>query len=745
MIEAKGSRETAVSTTAGHDRYVLKNVEQRLRLPIAFAAFLLGLTTYLRSAVPLARSEESEDQSRQPPANEADTAAPADESVQIADLHEDSPPADFALVDSPAFSFTDVNEARHPIPVAQILKFRQPLAHDAAGEGISGAAQGAAAAILPFPNHKAHAKTSASGTASPDDGTIDDDNRPQPAKTDKNRAPRVSGPTVLNDVFGCAAVLITFADLLRNASDPDGDMLSVTNLKVSSGTLTQADGGWMFVPEAGALGDVLVSYDISDGHVSIQQVAHFSVSPTRPILGTSADDRLIGTACGETIDGGAGHNIIDARGGSDIITTGSGNDHIICGGGNDIVFAGAGADIIFGGAGKDTVFGGAGDDRIFGGSESDVLFGEDGIDTVEGGTGDDTLSGGAGADLVKGDDGNDILHGGDDDDRMEGGTGGDTILAEAGDDLVEGGTGDDVLYGGVGRDVVRGGAGGDRITVSLDTEDDTYEGGSDADTLDMSNAMQSVAVDLFLGWATGAEIGLNTISGFEKIVGGSGDDSLSGSSGDEEIIGGGGDDRLSGEGGKDNLQGGTGDDCIVASRDHADDTYDGGDGLDTLDLSFATMRVEVDLTTGRADGAEIGSDTFRNLEKVLGGQGDDLFIFGNTRTIVDGGAGVDTYVFNAFIASSDMPAVIHEILDYMIGDNIRIEQFDLFGHDASGDLFEQHYGDDTRHDGPIRFRHDRIADLQRTHIEADLNADDAYEISIMLHGNFAMSFNTHAG
>ncbi len=56
---------------------------------------------------------------------------------------------------------------------------------------------------------------------------------------------------VLNDVFGCAAILITLADLLRNASDPDGDALSVTNVRVSSGTLTPTDGGWMFQPEAG--------------------------------------------------------------------------------------------------------------------------------------------------------------------------------------------------------------------------------------------------------------------------------------------------------------------------------------------------------------------------------------------------------------------------------------------------------------------------------------------------------------
>ncbi len=83
MIEAKGSRETAVSTTAGHERYVLKNVEQRSS-PSDCIRGIPGRSDDLLEVRPFRspRSEVSEDQSRQPLANEADIAAPADGSVQ---------------------------------------------------------------------------------------------------------------------------------------------------------------------------------------------------------------------------------------------------------------------------------------------------------------------------------------------------------------------------------------------------------------------------------------------------------------------------------------------------------------------------------------------------------------------------------------------------------------------------------------------------------------------------------------
>ncbi len=168
------------------------------------------------------------------------------------------------------------------------------------------------------------------------------------------------------------------------------------NLVASSGTLTWADGGWMFTPEQGMLGDVTLTYYITDGAEVIQQTAHFKVIEAPPIVGTAGDDNLLGTHCADTIDGRGGNDNIDARGGDDLIMGGDGDDHIVAGAGNDIVHAGAGNDIVFGGTGNDLIFGGAGHDRLFGEQGNDTIYGEDGDDRITGGEGDDVLLAGNG-------------------------------------------------------------------------------------------------------------------------------------------------------------------------------------------------------------------------------------------------------------------------------------------------------------------------------------------------------------
>ncbi len=99
-----------------------------------------------------------------------------------------------------------------------------------------------------------------------------------------NRAPVVSSSVSLPDVFGCAVAIIGLSELLRNATDPDGDALVIKNLSVSSGTLTQQGGSWAFV--ADGTGPVTISYSVSDGEMSVAQTAHFEVHRAAPIVGT---------------------------------------------------------------------------------------------------------------------------------------------------------------------------------------------------------------------------------------------------------------------------------------------------------------------------------------------------------------------------------------------------------------------------------------------------------------------------
>ena len=301
-----------------------------------------------------------------------------------------------------------------------------------------------------------------------------------PADEDtRNRAPQNSGTVQLGSISACAVMFIDPSDLLAATSDPDGDPLAITHLSASSGSVTVTPGGWSYTPGPGGPRPVTITYRISDGEFSITQTARLEVTAGQQIRGTEGDDLLIGTMCGDEIIGLAGNDNIDGRGGDDFILGGDGDDNIVGGDGNDTIFGGDGRDHIVGGLGDDLLWGGAGDDRLHGGAGDDTLFGEEGDDHLDGGEGDDVLLGGEG---------------------------------------------DDEIHDGAGRDIVRGGLGDDRVVAAPDGADDIYDGGEGQDTLDYGATTGGVTVDLTEGTAQGEEIGKDKISGFEEIVGGSGDD-----------------------------------------------------------------------------------------------------------------------------------------------------------------------------------------------------------------------------
>ncbi|KKB09800.1 VCBS domain-containing protein [Devosia chinhatensis] len=92
---------------------------------------------------------------------------------------------------------------------------------------------------------------------------------------------------------------------------------------------------------------------------------------------------------------------------------------------------------------------------------ADTIYAGDGDDTVYGGSGDDIIYGEAGDDSLYGGSGNDTIYGGDGDDYIEGGSGDDYLLGGAGDDEIRGGAGSDRIEGGLGRDMLYGGNGND--------------------------------------------------------------------------------------------------------------------------------------------------------------------------------------------------------------------------------------------------------------------------------------------
>ncbi len=204
----------------------------------------------------------------------------------------------------------------------------------------------------------------------------------------------------------------------------------------------------------------------------------------------------------------------------------------------------------------------------------------------------------------------DLLLGGANHDTIIGGDGDDTLLGLGGDDSLSGGDGSDVIGGGDGNDTLIGNAGSDILRG--DDGDDILRGGS----------------------------------GLDILFGGAGADVLNGGTGLDLLFGGAGSDRL------------------LANTIVTGEIFNGGAGVDVLDLSGLVQAAEVVLD--RIIEAEDGTRTFVDgfvsnsgtpaggetafqatlqfLESVIGSVFDDT-ITGNARNNVLRGNEGDDLIF----------------------------------------------------------------------------------------------------
>jgi Ca2+-binding RTX toxin-like protein len=186
--------------------------------------------------------------------------------------------------------------------------------------------------------------------------------------------------------------------------------------------------------------------------------------------------------------------------------------------------------------------------------DADTLLGGDGADFIEGRSGADRAAGGNGNDVVLGGSGGDFLAG-------DGG------LAAAGfpfppngDDVVVGGDGDDALFGDAffysgpegGANLLLGGAGNDSVTGGYGA--DTAFGGSGDDRIQGYGPP---------GPTAGATVALRDADRADLLLGGAGNDTIDGGGGGDTMLGGPGDDWLIGGAGNDTMAGGTGADRFV--------------------------------------------------------------------------------------------------------------------------------------------------------------------------------------
>ena len=169
--------------------------------------------------------------------------------------------------------------------------------------------------------------------------------------------------------------------------------------------------------------------------------------------------------------------------------------------------------------------------------------------------------------------------------------------------------------------------------ITGDNGDNTLDGTANADIID----------------GKGGEDRIDGLAGDDRLFGDAGDDLIEGGEGNDYIDGGADDDVIFGDAGNDTLIGGLGNDVIkgnagddtfvVTSLADGRDSYDGGAGIDTLDLSALSQSITLTLKDGATTFA---TDTIENIENVIGGSADDKLTGNALDNVLSGNAGDDT-------------------------------------------------------------------------------------------------------
>jgi len=174
-----------------------------------------------------------------------------------------------------------------------------------------------------------------------------------------------------------------------------------------------------------------------------------------------------------------------------------------------------------------------------------------------------------------------------------------TISGTPGPDILVGTTGDDVIDAMGGNDVITALGGDD--TVCAGNGRDTVHGGEGNDTVSGGNGDDALYGD----------------DGNDWLMGQGNNDVLEGGNGNDVLDDGKGNDTVRGNGGRDLLRPGPGTDTLI-----------GGTSKDWIDFVFAGSAVTIDLLTGVATAANLGTDTVSEVEHVRGSDFAD-FIYGS--------------------------------------------------------------------------------------------------------------------
>ena len=298
------------------------------------------------------------------------------------------------------------------------------------------------------------------------------------------------------------------------------------------------------------------------------------------LVGTVFADHFKGLAGSDTLNGGAGNDTLDGGDGVDSLLGGLGNDTFVVDDAGDVVieYLNEGTDIVQSSFSIGSLAANV-ENLMLMGTAAINGTGNELANYMVGNGANNGLSGGLGGDIIRGGLGNDTLDGGDGSDWVDyrdmsaavtvnlSNTSTAQNTGAAGLDLLTnfenifGGSGNDTLIGNVNANIIRAGLGNDSL-----------DGGAGIDYADYRDFNGALTVNLALTTAqnTGAA-GTDTLINFENVLGGAGNDTLSGNALANRIEGNVGNDLLSGAAGNDALLGGAGNDTYQFARTDGQD------------------------------------------------------------------------------------------------------------------------------------------------------------------------------
>ncbi|MBR9973242.1 cadherin-like domain-containing protein [Magnetospirillum sulfuroxidans] len=506
-----------------------------------------------------------------------------------------------------------------------------------------------------------------------------------------NDGPTNSGAIDLGNGLEDQSVIISKADLLANASDVDGDTLSLASISADHGTIVDnGDGTITFTPTTDYYGEVNFTYTISDGQggstsgsatLDLADVSDnqgpIAVDDSRyDVTAQSADlavdfgtttstsvttstttttthdfsvDRLadLNPTTTTTINGDYSSGSLGSYATDSVKVTGNIDKSTNLYGGNDTLVVGGstnGGDTIDAGDGNDTVkIGGSINASLSLGSGNDALqIGgtNNGGAVIDAGSGDDTVKIGSAINAaINLGDGNDVL------DINGANNGGASIMAGSGDDSV--------YVGGAAGAKIDLGDGNDQLWVNgtLNGGASVIAGAGNDSVYVNGNADASVYLDTTSTSSVGGDDQLRVtgiVNGGVTLDGGAGNDYIdvtgTGNMGGS-IVGGSGNDEIhlgGGLNGGAKIDAGSGNDFVEVKGSTMDGSLDGGSGTDALYLSgisynqWANNTNQIQNHVSNFEYVKFSDGTIINSSgiKITDGSADSYFNTGTTTTTV---------------------------------------------------------------------------------------------------------------